>query len=234
MRFVRLGFLHILDGVDHLLFLFCLVIPFRRLKPLIVIVTAFTVAHSISLSAAVAGFAPDGLWFPPLIELLIAASIFYVAIENIVGEVRRCRDAGSWRSPSAWFTVLVFLRASGDAAVRGRASRHLTARLQRRCGDRADTRAARCCCLSCTCCSRVWWPSAWARSCSLRWWRTLGGTGWRIASTQCVRHAGRDASSILLLVRFSLVAVGVAALFWLGNRFYERSAFDRRSASRRA
>lgn len=83
LRFVKLGLLHILDGVDHLLFLFCLVLPFRRLKPLIFIVTAFTAAHSISLVAAVSGFAPDGLWFPAIIETLIAASIFYVAIENI-------------------------------------------------------------------------------------------------------------------------------------------------------
>jgi len=39
-RFVQLGFLHILDGADHLLFLTCLVIPFRRVRPLIPIVTA--------------------------------------------------------------------------------------------------------------------------------------------------------------------------------------------------
>ena len=44
-----LGFEHILDGIDHLLFVFCLVIPFRRFRQLVVIVTAFTVAHSITL-----------------------------------------------------------------------------------------------------------------------------------------------------------------------------------------
>ncbi len=47
--------------------------------------TAFTVAHSITLIASAAGFAPDALWFPPLIEVLIAASIVYMALENIVG-----------------------------------------------------------------------------------------------------------------------------------------------------
>jgi hypothetical protein len=61
------------------------VLPFRRLKPLVIIVTAFTVGHSISLIAAVLGFVPNGLWFPPLIETLIAASILYMAIENITG-----------------------------------------------------------------------------------------------------------------------------------------------------
>ena len=87
LRFVELGFFHILDGIDHLLFLLCLVIPFRRLRPLVVIVTAFTVAHSITLIASAFGLAPDTLWFPPLVETLIAASIVYMALENIVGKI---------------------------------------------------------------------------------------------------------------------------------------------------
>jgi len=85
LRFVELGFWHILDGTDHLLFLLCLVLPFRRLRPLILVVTAFTVAHSITLIASAFGLAPDALWFPPLVETLIAASIVYMALENIVG-----------------------------------------------------------------------------------------------------------------------------------------------------
>ena len=84
-RFVQMGFFHILDGTDHLLFIACLVIPFRRLRPLVIIATAFTVAHSITLVAAASGWAPEGLWFPPLVEVLIAASILYMALENIVG-----------------------------------------------------------------------------------------------------------------------------------------------------
>ncbi|HSG01493.1 MAG TPA: HupE/UreJ family protein [Vicinamibacterales bacterium] len=91
LRFVRLGFDHILSGADHLLFLLCLVLPFRRIGQLIVIVTAFTVAHSITMAAAALGHAPGMLWFPPLIETLIALSILYMAIENILGasSVRR-------------------------------------------------------------------------------------------------------------------------------------------------
>ncbi len=83
-RFVASGFWHILEGTDHLLFLLCLVIPVRRLRPLIIIVTAFTAGHSISLVASAAGFVPDALWFPPLIETLIAVTIVYMALENIV------------------------------------------------------------------------------------------------------------------------------------------------------
>jgi hypothetical protein len=85
LRFVRLGFEHILDGIDHLLFVLCLVIPFRRMRALIAVVTSFTVAHSITLIASASGLAPDALWFPPLIEVLIALSIVYMAFENIVG-----------------------------------------------------------------------------------------------------------------------------------------------------
>ncbi len=84
-RFVKLGFDHILDGTDHLLFLLCLVIPFRRAKPLIAVVTSFTIAHSVTLFMSAFNLAPDALWFPPLIETLIAASIVYMALENIVG-----------------------------------------------------------------------------------------------------------------------------------------------------
>jgi hypothetical protein len=91
LTFVEMGFRHILDGADHLLFIACLVIPFRRLAPLVIIATAFTIAHSITLAAAAFGHAPSGLWFPPLVETLIATSIVYMALENIVAAKLRRR-----------------------------------------------------------------------------------------------------------------------------------------------
>jgi hypothetical protein len=91
LRFVGLGFRHILDGTDHLLFLLCLVIPLRRVRALVLVVTAFTLAHSITLIAAAFGLAPDGRWFPPLVETLIAASIVYMALENVVVAAPRLR-----------------------------------------------------------------------------------------------------------------------------------------------
>ena len=90
-QFVKLGVAHILGGIDHLLFVLCLVIPFRRWRPLVMIVTSFTVAHSITLASSALGVGPDALWFPPLIEALIAASIVYMALENIVGARLRRR-----------------------------------------------------------------------------------------------------------------------------------------------
>jgi HupE / UreJ protein len=84
-RFIVFGFEHIMDGIDHLLFVMCLIIPFRRIRPLIAIVTSFTVAHSITLIGSAFGITPGAIWFPSLIESLIAASIVYMALENIIG-----------------------------------------------------------------------------------------------------------------------------------------------------
>jgi hypothetical protein len=80
--FVRLGFAHILEGTDHLLFVLCLVVPFRRFWPLAAIVTAFTLAHSVTLIGAALGYRPDAGWFAPMIEWLIAGSILWMAAEN--------------------------------------------------------------------------------------------------------------------------------------------------------
>ena len=89
--FVKLGVEHILSGIDHMLFLLCLVIPFRRVRPLIPVITAFTLGHSITLIGTAYNLAPVGAWFPPFVEAAIAASIFYMAIENIVGANLRRR-----------------------------------------------------------------------------------------------------------------------------------------------
>lgn len=83
--FAALGFRHILDGIDHLLFVLCLVVPLRRVRPLVGVVTAFTAGHSVTLAAAASGLAPTALWFPPLVEVLVAASIVSMACANALG-----------------------------------------------------------------------------------------------------------------------------------------------------
>jgi hypothetical protein len=83
--FVKLGIAHILTGTDHLLFLLCLVIPLRGWRQILAIITTFTVAHSFTLLGSAFGLAPTGTWFPPFVETAIAASIVYMALENIVG-----------------------------------------------------------------------------------------------------------------------------------------------------
>ncbi|MGM0633544.1 MAG: HupE/UreJ family protein, partial [Pseudomonadota bacterium] len=84
-NFIDMGFDHILGGTDHLLFLLCLVIPLRSIRALIPVITSFTIAHSVTLIAAALGWVSLAGWFPPLIEMLIALSIVYMAFENIIG-----------------------------------------------------------------------------------------------------------------------------------------------------
>jgi hypothetical protein len=89
--FATLGTVHILSGIDHLLFLLCLLIPVRGVGEILRIFTAFTIGHSITLVGSAYDLAPAGAWFPPLVETLIAASILYMAIENILSRNFRAR-----------------------------------------------------------------------------------------------------------------------------------------------
>jgi HupE/UreJ protein len=76
---LRMGVEHILTGYDHLVFLLGLMVVGGRPRSLLAVVTAFTVAHSITLALAVLG-----VWAPPprLVEPAIALSIAYVGVEN--------------------------------------------------------------------------------------------------------------------------------------------------------
>jgi hydrogenase/urease accessory protein HupE len=78
-RFFGLGVEHIWTGYDHLLFLFGLLLAASSLRAMLLIVTGFTVAHSVTLSAAALGLVslPGSI-----VEPAIAASIAYVGIEN--------------------------------------------------------------------------------------------------------------------------------------------------------
>jgi len=79
--FVRLGGEHILSGADHLLFLAALLLGSVGLRSLLITVTAFTAAHSLSLAAATLGWAHAS---PVWVEPMIAASIVWVALENVL------------------------------------------------------------------------------------------------------------------------------------------------------
>ena len=79
--YVKQGFLHILPmGVDHILFVVALFLLATKFKPLLIQVTMFTVAHSITLALAMLEVVrlPD-----KPVEVMIAASIAFVAIENL-------------------------------------------------------------------------------------------------------------------------------------------------------
>ena len=78
--YLLLGFKHILSGIDHLMFVLALLLLVKGVRRLIVTVTAFTIAHSLTLAGATLGF----VQIPgPPIEATIALSIMFVASEII-------------------------------------------------------------------------------------------------------------------------------------------------------
>lgn len=96
-RFIYLGFTHILPkGVDHILFVVGLYLLSHNWRTLLVQVTAFTVAHSITLALAIIGIVSIPAH---IVEPIIALSIMFIAIENIFYQ-----KTPSWR----WIIVFVF------------------------------------------------------------------------------------------------------------------------------
>lgn len=83
ITFIKEGIRHILEGLDHVLFVICLVLGATQLSNLLWRVTGFTVGHSITLSLGFFGFVPSGHWFVPTIETGIALSIVYAALITV-------------------------------------------------------------------------------------------------------------------------------------------------------
>lgn len=118
--YLGLGVEHIIGGIDHLLFLLALLALTTSLWQTVKIVTAFTVAHSITLSLAVLGFVKVP---PSIVEPLIAASIVWVAVENLVapaGAARRWLVAGAFGliHGLGFASMLVELGVPKDAVLR--------------------------------------------------------------------------------------------------------------------
>jgi hypothetical protein len=84
--YLQLGGQHILTGVDHLLFVLCLILLVRNIRKLLATVTAFTLAHSITLAAATLGLV--NVPAAP-VEATIALSIVFLASELLRDPTRR-------------------------------------------------------------------------------------------------------------------------------------------------
>jgi hydrogenase/urease accessory protein HupE len=85
-RFLKLGIAHILTGYDHLLFLGGLIIACRYFREMAVVISCFTLAHSLTLGIA----AFDWFLLPgDIVEPLIAITIIYVGIENLLREPKK-------------------------------------------------------------------------------------------------------------------------------------------------
>jgi hydrogenase/urease accessory protein HupE len=93
--FFKIGFYHIIEGYDHLLFLLGLIIVTHNFRSLFSVISAFTIAHSTTLILSALGI----LSLPPVVtESLIALSIVYVGVENVVRKhtVKRWMVAGGF------------------------------------------------------------------------------------------------------------------------------------------
>lgn len=88
--FLKQGIFHILSGLDHVLFVLALLIAAYRWKQLALVITSFTIAHSITLVLGALNLIKIS---PALVEPIIALSIIYVAIENIVRKEPKARHA---------------------------------------------------------------------------------------------------------------------------------------------
>lgn len=96
-----IGMEHILTGTDHLLFVLCVMLLLRSSGKLFLAITAFTVAHSITLIAATLGYVSLN---PTLVEILIALSIVFLAYEIM----RDNRGVSALSARYPWFVIFVF------------------------------------------------------------------------------------------------------------------------------
>lgn len=100
--YFTMGFTHVLSGYDHIAFLLGLLLIVRRLRTLILLITSFTIAHSITLGLS----GLDIATFPvTLTEAAIAATIIYIGIENLV---YLFRDRGVHTIRRRWITTFIF------------------------------------------------------------------------------------------------------------------------------
>lgn len=99
--YLSLGTEHILLGVDHLLFVFALLLIVKGRRRLIATITSFTLAHSITLAAATLGFVSVP---QQPVEALIALSILFLAVEIVHGKQGRPGYAARW----PWLVAFIF------------------------------------------------------------------------------------------------------------------------------
>lgn len=82
-RFLRAGLGQVPGSAPHLLFLACLLLPFRQPRAVLALVGAFGAGAVVALAGAAVGFMPVQLWFGPLVDTLVAASIVVAAIDAV-------------------------------------------------------------------------------------------------------------------------------------------------------
>jgi hydrogenase/urease accessory protein HupE len=110
--YLTLGVRHILEGYDHLLFLMCLMLIARTGRRILITITGFTIAHSITLALSALGVVRVPI---PAVEAAIALSIVFLAVEIVRGDP----NSLTYRYPIAVSSSFGLLHGFGFAAVLG-------------------------------------------------------------------------------------------------------------------
>jgi hydrogenase/urease accessory protein HupE len=110
--YLRLGVEHILEGYDHLLFLVCLLLIAGTWRRILITITGFTLAHSITLALSALGIVRVPV---PAVEAAIALSIVFLAVEIVRGD----ENSLTYRYPIAVSSSFGLLHGFGFAAVLG-------------------------------------------------------------------------------------------------------------------
>ncbi len=106
--FVKEGIKHILEGLDHVLFVICLVLGAMSLRPLLWRVTGFTIGHSVTLTIGFFGYVPSAAWFVPAVETGIALSIIYVALVAVLPDFKMAGpESTGQQNENSWPVVAV-------------------------------------------------------------------------------------------------------------------------------
>ena len=112
--YLTLGVHHILEGYDHLLFLVCLLLIAGTGRRILITITGFTIAHSITLALSALGVVRVPV---PPVEAAIALSIVFLALEIVRGD----KNSLTYRYPIAVASSFGLLHGFGFAAVLGEA-----------------------------------------------------------------------------------------------------------------
>jgi len=110
LQYIRLGIEHIWIGFDHLLFAACLVWIAGTMRRILITITGFTLAHSLTLTLAALGVVRVPI---AAVEAIIALSIVFLAVELAKGP----RDTLTWRHPIAVSSSFGLLHGFGFASV---------------------------------------------------------------------------------------------------------------------
>ena len=189
--YLRLGVEHILFGFDHLLFVLALVILVRDWRRVVLTVTAFTVAHSLTLAAATLGFV--SVPGPP-IEAAIALSIMLVAVE-IVND-RRGQPSLAARWP--WLIAFCFGLLHGFGFAGALAEVGLPHHA-----------------IPVACSSSI---SVWRQD-NYRSWRRLLAAGWAVRRTMALRlEPAVIQKTVGTFDIIATYAIGTVAAYWLIER----------------